>query len=235
MVVRPALLLCLRGSVGLGLVLIGLHLLGACASAPGGSGPNLSVECIEQSECATDVDSLRACVDGKCQDVACLSTTHCPLGQVCDLAEQSYTCVEGCQSNFDCQPGEGCDEGTCVDYGCRSTVLDCPLGEFCNEKTGDCEAAAQPFCDSCDVMENVWDDRGTVTDCDDLIGSHPTCGEGSMCWDTAGTGDARCYMPCTYRSDCPAGFQCVFLDRLTPPGCDDLWVSLGSYCVADCP
>ncbi len=84
-------------------------------------------------------------------------------------------------------------------------------------------------------MGNVWDDAGTATNCDDTITSHPSCGDGSFCWDSEGNGNSICFVHCANTGDCPAGFQCVYLNRLLDTDCEEQYLSLGAVCVADCP
>ena len=211
-------------------------LLGLCSCSSAGLDPRAGEPCFTQSHCAGDAGFLRACVDNYCQPVGCLSTADCGLGFICDLSDGVHLCVEGCQGNYDCPAGSNCVDGQCEEYGCRSTVLDCAFGEVCNPDTRECEPAEGRYCNSCDIFENVWDDGGTPDSCDDTILSHPVCGgDGSFCWDPESTGQATCFVHCQSTGDCPAGYQCVFMNRLNEVGCEQQFISLGSVCVADCP
>jgi len=218
------------------LTVLGLFVASIVSSCWWGIAIQTAEPCSDQSHCASDVGFLRACVAGYCEPVGCLSTADCALGFACDLQSDERNCIAGCQANYDCPAGSNCNDGQCVEYGCRTTVLDCAFGEVCNSETKECEPAKGAYCTACDITENIWDDAGTATPCDDSVASHPTCGDdGSFCWDPEGASFATCYVHCATTGDCPGGYQCVFMNRLAEVGCESQFISLGSVCVADCP
>ncbi|MCO4771423.1 MAG: hypothetical protein KDA24_15415 [Deltaproteobacteria bacterium] len=194
--------------------------------------------CFDNGDCNDDgvnpdgeVD-LEACVDGECDDVDCLTSGDCVVGQYCDLDGDDYACREGCESDSDCFAGQSCsDDGECETYGCRSTVLDCDFNEICNEDSGNCEQAPGLQCNSCDPAANYRDDNGTPSACDDTIGGNNGCGgDGSVC---AGDAlDAICWVGCTNvgePGECPSGFTCAPASWTPGFGCAD--IPLGPYCI----
>ncbi len=198
--------------------------------------------CFDNGDCNDEAASsegdidLEACIDGECDDVDCLTSSDCVVGQYCDIDD--YACREGCESDGDCFAGQSCNEdGECEVYGCRSTVLDCDFNEVCNEDTGLCEQAPGFQCNECEPEDNYRDDNGTpVNPCDDTIGGNIGCGgQGSVCAGQAP--DAICWTPCTEPGapdQCPVGFTCLIASWTPGFGCNE--VELGPYCapVAGC-
>ena len=190
--------------------------------------------CYDASDCPADEGELFACTNGVCEGVDCLSTTDCPIGQICDVEDFDYECEDGCNSNFDCPAGSVCTEdGQCEEYGCRSTVLDCAWGEICDEDSGECVEADGAFCGGCSMAANAVDDQGTETTCDDVILANGGCGgAGQICMNYFDL--PTCYISCESQDDCPAGYQCLLLERGLPAGCDDDTIELGTFCFNDC-
>lgn len=175
-------------------LLAALLLLAACG-APG--------RCLDRGDCG----ELQVCEDATCRAVACVASADCAIGMYCHPGR--HTCEVGCASDADCVAGESCDaDGTCSPYGCRSTALDCRVGERCDLATGTCFASSA--CEPCG-----WPTGGT-------------CGEGA-CADFLPESKSGnyCLMPCFVVDDpeqCPRGLACQDLS-----GAGDL------YCYAWCP
>lgn len=132
----------------------------------------------------------------------------CGIGQYC--WDAVYTCEAGCGTDDDCLAGESCDAThTCTPYGCRSTALDCAIGQLCDVATGICSDA--PTCEVCTdtagaecapgacVDFTVEADGGTycLTPCA-VVDDPEQCPRGLECRDLSGAGDLYCY------ADCPA-------------------------------
>lgn len=177
------------------------------AALVGCGGDSDTPECIDNGYCAEG----QACVDDVCEDVECLTSAICDVGEYCN--DQTYSCVDGCVESADCVAGETCntDTRTCEAYGCRNTELDCPVGSTCNEGTGECDEAH--VCDSCNANN---------------VNSCQTPGTESYClvWDDPAEG--WCFPVCGANGLCPSGFYCY----------KDVQVELGNtvdVCIADCP
>ncbi len=141
-------------------------------------------ECVDGGDCTAGT----TCIDETCQQVDCLSSTECELSQYCD---SSYECRAGCMVEEDCPSGQTCDEAAlqCVDSACRTSDLDCNLGERCNVATGACIGGG----DAC-------------TDCSE---SAAACGTSALCVYFEGSETERyCYDYCDRDQQCPAGFSC---------------------------
>jgi len=189
-------------------------------------------DCNDEAGSGEEVD-IEACIDGECDDVDCLSSADCIVGQYCDVDGEAYRCREGCQGDGDCFAGQSCsDDGQCETYGCRSTILDCDFNEICNQDSGECEEADTLQCTGCDQAGNYRDDRGTADVCDDLIGGHQLCGgDGNVC--AGPQGESTCWMGCTEAGgsdECPAGFSCGFLLFSPGFGCPQDNI-IGPYCI----
>jgi hypothetical protein len=199
----------------------------SCQPRRGGSA------CVDSGDCPQEVGELLGCMAGYCEEVSCLSSSDCPMGSFCDV-EDDLDCEEGCQSADDCLAGFDCEDGQCRERGCRSTILDCDFGEFCDTGSGQCVEAEGRFCAACDPGDHEWDDQGTVTTCDDTVLSHDFCGgAGAFC--IGGEEDGTfCAPACEGPEDCPAGFQCAPVSRGLPAGCEEDYLFLGNACLADC-
>lgn len=148
-----------------------------------------AAECIDHGGCPAG----NACIEGACEPVQCLTSSDCNLHEFCDA--RSFACRAGCSDDGDCYAGETCDTATkeCVEYACRSTDLDCEIGEFCVD--GECEKDDAPHCQACDP----YDSR--------------SCPQGSDCWVfDSQTLDAYCLVRCERdggNDQCPRGFECT--------------------------
>ena len=108
------------------------------------------------------------------------------MEQFCSV--EQGTCQAGCETDRDCFSYHRCEEGSCVNHGCRSTVLDCAMGEFCNNLTGECYPAAGPYCRECNGDED--------------------CGGGAnRCVRIGGVG-LYCGVDCSAGQECPRGYNC---------------------------
>jgi hypothetical protein len=190
--------------------------------------------CFDSGDCndeAADVVDIEACIDGECEDVDCLSSADCVVGQYCDLEDGDYACREGCQEDRDCFAGQSCQDGTCQTYGCRSTILDCDFNEICDTDSGQCMPASGLQCTGCDPSGNYRDTQGTTNTCDDTIGGNQLCGgDGTVC--AGDQFEAICWTACDAPGEpdqCPAGFSCGFASW--EPGIGCAAVPLGPYCV----
>ena len=130
---------------GFGLAAIALILGLACLQTPQEQGP-----CGSSADCADG----EACNQGECVDAACLSSADCDIDQFCN---PSYECEEGCIEDSDCIAGESCNADTreCQVDGCRDTNLDCELGQYCDQTTGECYDSDERHCTTC-TEDNVY-------------------------------------------------------------------------------
>lgn len=169
-----------------------------------GCGPGN--ECLDRADCG----DLQVCDRGRCKVVDCATSTDCGIGEYCDPV--GNTCKTGCESDGDCVAGEACDLETreCRAYECRTTALDCGLGESC--RSGECENTLGDACTPCDGYDYY----------------NSACGSGT-CFnfgEAYSYGETYCLMPCdrAYGVDeCPRGFECQDI-----PGA-------GLFCAAWCP
>ena len=193
-------------------------------------------DCLDSGDCndegGGEAEAIEACVEGRCDEVECLTSAHCAIGTYCDVEDFDYRCREGCEVDGDCFAGQECDDGACRDYGCRSTVLDCDFNEVCDVLTGRCEEAEGMQCRPCDPFGNTRDDQGTPDACDDTIGGHQLCGgTGSVCGSDE-NGDGVCWPRCEEAGapdQCPAGFSCGNVQWTPADFCEP--VILGPYCI----
>lgn len=174
------------------MIALALALLTGCPNAP---------ECTDNTFCLDQ----QACIDGKCKDVECLSSSECAIEQFC--SPQTYTCEDGCQFNTDCYVTDRCDPDLqqCVTKSCRSTALDCPGGYRCDTATGQCYLDVAPHCERCSAPNQ--------------------CGEGGGCYSIGGAGNVGyCFLACNPEAAdaCPAGYSCGATSN-------DMYVCIG-YC-----
>jgi hypothetical protein len=170
-----------------------------------GCGARSVGTCIDRGDCG----DLQICDNDACKKVECIESADCGLGRYCE----DYTCKDGCGSNDDCLAGETCsDAHACESYQCRTSALDCGLGEKCNPASGACEAA--PGCNRCtddaqcgvggicsDWLPGPGVDRYCLVPCT-VAGDPEQCGRGLECRDLSGVGDLFCYADCpTYRTE----------------------------------
>ena len=103
--------------------------------------------CNNSAECGEGL----LCVDNHCLESECFSSTDCQLEEFCS---EFFQCVPGCMQDSDCLAGDACVENTCTTQGCRSTELDCEVGEYCDTSTQSCYEDSFDHCGSCDF--NQW-------------------------------------------------------------------------------
>ncbi|MDP2317042.1 MAG: hypothetical protein Q8P41_29385 [Pseudomonadota bacterium] len=176
-------------------MLVILMLLAACGEP---------AECVDRGDCG---DS-EICDLGTCLSVECTLSDDCGIDQYCD--DLAYTCETGCETNDDCLAGQDCADDThqCTTYGCRSTALDCAIGQQCDIPSGTCFDV--PSCETCSGADSTECGTGACVD-----------------FDLDNEGGDHCLMPCLVADDpeqCPRGLECRDLS-----GTGDL------YCYADCP
>jgi hypothetical protein len=153
--------------------------------------PNEPGECWDHGDC----NEMEACKEGWCENIQCLTSSDCFVSEYCDTTD--YLCVAGCLESADCPAGDSCDVDTttCTEDGCIDAIIDCGLGEFCNED-GECGSATdQPECVRCDL--------GADDACNDGVG---------ICYHQEKDEDdeAYCRWPCdpSDESTCARGFYC---------------------------
>lgn len=162
--------------------------------------------CRKECEQNLNCPASEICTDGKCVMRACADSNTCPMEHFC--SDESGTCVAGCQSDRDCYPYHRCnDEGRCVENDCRNTALDCAVGQFCNELTGECYDSGGAYCAACDIDDD--------------------CGGTNWCLDIgAPSGQRYCLVDCSLGQECPRGYQCTTITRAGAP--------VGEGCIARC-
>lgn len=164
----------------------------------GCSGSGGRIECSDNAGCQN-----QACVDNQCVDVDCLNSNDCNLYEYCSDVE--YTCVSGCSADTDCMAGESCDveTNTCIEYGCRDTQLDCPIGDYCNRNSGDCYDDPEGTCDFCTEDQSYADQL-------ELLFGGSLQDRHCVQWDAAGTTFYWLSLcnPNQGSEACPRGFAC---------------------------
>ncbi len=139
-------------------------------------------ECEENLHC--DVGEI--CNKGQCEAADCYDSSDCEMESYC--SDDSGSCEAGCQSDRDCYPYHSCNaQDQCVNMGCRSTTLDCAMGEFCDLVTGECHEATGAYCRECD--------------------DETDCGTGNMCLNIGYT-QTYCGVDCSMGQECPRGYSC---------------------------
>ena len=222
----------------------------ACTGSSSPENTSSGLTCSNSSDCPVD----ELCLEKTCQAVECASSLDCELEEHCD---SDYECKNGCENDEDCFAGDSCDKdaGECETYGCRTSELDCGIGEFCNEMTSECYADNRDHCKSNCTWDEVIYGENTVGECanfdagsgscmGDFYGSQSGCSGGALCWPD-NLDDQNGYfqqIPGTcitfYRfftcddnsaqEQCPNGFTC-----------QGIYYSDGtvtqSVCIGDCP
>jgi len=167
-----------------------------------------AVACYDAGDCPSSGDQRFACIDGGCEEVDCLTTADCAIGNICDTEDNDYECEPGCDDNSDCLAGFRCDEGDCVESRCRSSILDCHFGEFCNTTNGRCQPAGGLHCRICN-QDNTDAFIDPFDLCNSAVYGNPDCGgNGNHCARTQNSGAAHCFLACTSQADCPHGYTC---------------------------
>ena len=139
-------------------------------------------ECEENLHCELG----QVCSAGQCEDATCVTSDQCAMETFC--AQESGVCEPGCQTDRDCYPYNSCNQDNqCVNAGCRSTVLDCAFGEFCNTLTGECFDASGAYCRECEGYDDEEE-----------------CGAGNLCVTIGGYPQPYCGDDCGAVQD-PSG------------------------------
>ena len=189
-----------------------LLFLAACA------GTGKAPECQDNADC-----NNQACVENQCVDVDCLSSADCSLKEYCH--GEDFVCTSGCSEDTDCLAGEMCDveSNTCEPYGCRETELDCPVGDFCNQNTGECYDDPEGTCNTCSAAQNEAEQL-------ELLFGGTLSGRHCVQWDEFAT-EFYYFKTCNPNgsgNDCPRGFACV-------PEVYDLYFGTPvNLCLGDC-
>ena len=101
--------------------------------------------------------------------------------------------------------GESCDveTNTCIEYGCRDTQLDCPIGDYCNRNSGDCYDDPEGTCDFCTEDQSYADQL-------ELLFGGSLQDRHCVQWDAAGTTFYWLSLcnPNQGSEACPRGFAC---------------------------
>lgn len=207
-----------------------------------------SASCIDNTDCDSTDGGVQACLGGECRDVQCLRSSDCPIANYCS---DSYSCELGCQEDADCRSGEACNTETnvCEPHGCRSTVLDCYPGQFCEE--GSCVDAVGAYCETCTGLGSLcrgsdgaecncqaYDAFFNPTGCRgdqslwEIVGDSDCGGSGNFCLNSA-SGALFCGVDCSTGQECPAFYTCIGIQTDTNgDGIGD--TIIGQNCVADC-
>ncbi len=189
-------------------------------------------DCVDNGQC----NDGEGCRDGVCVTAECLASTECGLGEYCSPAE--FSCKTGCMTDSDCFAGEEChiENRTCVSYGCRSTELDCSVGEICdlNESSstyGECTQDTRKHCKTCEIDRNNCPTgmECFISELGDSCWTDADCPANYTCDMMADFNfychRDRCLASCSpnQTNSCPAGFQCSDVSGFSE-----------YYCVADC-
>lgn len=196
-------------------------------------GGQQAAECTYDSQCG----ELAICQGepGVCVSVDCLESADCATGSYCSSA---YRCDPGCGTDRDCDAGKLCNVNThvCESTGCRSTELDCALGQYCDPSDGKCKQDDRGHCqDLCDAATEVscsGQRACAVMSTGASCGNDNHCEDGWNC-DTFAGGASVCHLDyCAIQCDpdaeqtCPRGMSCFQGVRYDKPNL--------AYCVGDC-
>ncbi|MBM75220.1 MAG: hypothetical protein CMK59_07450 [Proteobacteria bacterium] len=172
---------------------------------------------------SADCPKNSVCLDEICQRRGCITSADCKIGRYCT---EQYKCRAGCELDSDCFPGQECQDNVCLEYSCRSTDLDCRVGEFCGEDG--CQSDPFPHCEPCEVEDFYQGvDNGLCVfleiDYEQWCEWNPQTQQGSSCSDgltcfprsfldpNAGGGvcaESLALKFCESDPDCPRGFTC---------------------------
>jgi len=192
-----------RRAVALLLGLLSSLLLGVVAGCPSGPQCEIPSDCPEGQTCNSA---------GQCITQSCTSSNDCEVESYCNL--EAAQCTAGCLNDRDCLPTHVCDQDAkrCITPGCRSTELDCNVGEFCNALTGECYDAGGMYCAECESRE-------------DCNGGNP---DGpNWCLRMGGNSQTYCGVDCSQGQPCPRGYDCL---RVITVG----QVTVAYQCAAPC-
>jgi hypothetical protein len=194
--------------------------------ACGGGGQ----QCLYTSDCG---DGFVCDETGTCSVAECANNTQCGIGTYCN---GDNVCTSGCSEDLDCEAGTTCnvEAHQCEAYGCRTTELDCALGQYCDTSTGECLDDERGHCNVCDVDGGnnqcdagtcvIWDVFDTCNN-DNQCGTDETCDlflEGRLCHKD------RCLLTCDPGAElnCPRGLTCTVGVLADAPNT--------AYCLGDC-
>ena len=167
--------------------------------------------CISNTDCGGG-DFICESEEGRCTVDGCVDSMDCPPNTYCETS--THKCLNGCQTETDCQSGFKCEENECVEMNCverGGAALKCDLNQFCcgensdiecssEVQVGDCFDAFPPYCQGCDASSNDNSQcGGTSFEVDNL------CVEVE---DDQGNKTAFCIIGCRDTKDCPRGHQC---------------------------
>jgi hypothetical protein len=189
--------------------------LTSCVDTPDSEKVSSGLGCENSAECPDG----ELCLEKSCQAVGCVTSLDCDLEQFCS---ESFECEEGCNDDQDCYAGDTCDTdlGVCETYGCRSTVLDCEVGEFCNPTTTECYQDSRGHC----LSMCTWDDlQFAPADglCVNYSGGTGSCQTNIMGQQSGCTGGAVCY------PDDPGSLEFTF-GQTVPGSCINFYKAF--YC-----
>jgi hypothetical protein len=181
--------------------LLALTFLFSC----GGGGQ----QCLYTSDCPEG----NICTEtGVCAVAECADNSQCGIGSYCG---DSHVCTAGCSEDLDCDAGKTCNVETheCNAYGCRTTQLDCALGQFCDTDSGQCLDDERGHCDVCDATA-----------------INPNCAQGQgtcVVWDI---GD-----PCNNDNQCDTDWTCDPFDLFSSSCHVDRCLGLLNGASLNCP
>jgi len=187
-------------------------------------------QCLYTSDCD---DGFVCDETGACIVAECSGNSDCGVGTYCNA---DNVCTAGCSEDLDCDAGTTCnvESHQCVEYGCRTTELDCALGQYCETSTGECKDDDRGHCNICDVDGGanqcgngtcvIWNVFDTCTN-DNQCGADETCDlfiEGRLCHQD------RCLLTCDPNAElnCPRGLTCTVGVLVDEPNT--------AYCIGDC-
>ena len=187
-------------SAALRLALLGLALVSVAGC--------VAKECETSANCE---DGTVCTESGFCVEVSCISSVECPIESWCN--SDTGTCQQGCLNDRDCLPTNVCneDDRQCAAPGCRTTQLDCQVGQFCNSLSGQCYEAGGYYCQQC---ESKFDCNGGV--------DGP-----NWCLRMGGSTQTYCGVDCSAGQQCPRAYSC---GRVRTVGD----VTVAYQCVAPC-
>ena len=190
-------------------------ILTSCVENPSGEKLASGLSCENSAECPDG----ELCLERSCQAVGCVTSLDCDLEQYCS---DNFECESGCNNDEDCYAGDACDttQGVCETYGCRDTVLDCEVGQYCNPTTLECYEDTRGHC----MNLCTWDDLSFPPSdglCVNYSGGSGTCQANAFGQQSGCTGGAVCY------PDDPGSIEFT-LGQMVPGSCITFYKSF--YC-----